>query len=207
MDDAADQIIALYRRHAATWAARRSVDLFEKPWLDAFWQALPSSPRILDLGCGMGHPIAAYFMNLGATVTGVDTSTALLDMARKTLPDGTWIQSDMRDLDLDQRFDGILAWNSSFHLTPQHQRTLFPVFRKHAAPGAALMFTSGPSHGPRIGRLEGAPLYHASLDPDEYRALCTEHGFSVLAHTAEDPACRQHTVWLAQCRNIGQKRT
>jgi hypothetical protein len=46
---------------------------------------------------------------------------------------------------------------------------MFSIFRLHAAPGAALMFTSGPSHGEVVGQLEGEPLYHASLDAAAYR--------------------------------------
>ncbi|HEY6373665.1 MAG TPA: hypothetical protein VIX37_24030 [Candidatus Sulfotelmatobacter sp.] len=75
---------------------------------------------------------------------------------------------------------------------------MFPIFRAHAASNAALMFTSGPSHGEAIGTYQGEPLYHASLDEAEYRLLLHENGFFVLSHVLEDPSCGRHTVWLAQ---------
>lgn len=75
---------------------------------------------------------------------------------------------------------------------------MFPIFRLHAATGAALMFTSGPSHGEVIGQLEGEPLYHASLDPAEYRQLLEEQGFSVVDHRANDQGCFGRTIWLAR---------
>jgi hypothetical protein len=62
------------------------------------------------------------------------------------------------------------------------------------------MFTSGPSHGESVGSYCGEPLYHASLAPEEYRALLGENGFDVIAHKAEDPDCGGHTVWLARSR-------
>jgi len=37
------------------------------------------------------------------------------------------------------------------------ERRMFSVFRAHAAPRVALMFTSGPAHGEGIGRLEADP--------------------------------------------------
>lgn len=77
---------------------------------------------------------------------------------------------------------------------------MFPTFREHAAPRAALMFTSGPSHGEAIGTYQGEPLYHASLDGAEYRVLLDEHGFEVVTHVVEDPTCGHHTVWLARLR-------
>jgi CubicO group peptidase (beta-lactamase class C family) len=45
----------------------------------------------------------------------------------------------MRKLDLDTRFQGIIAWDSLFHLCPEDQRRMFPLFRKHSAPNAALL--------------------------------------------------------------------
>lgn len=103
----------------------------------------------------------------------------------------------MRGLALGRRFDAILAWNSFFHLSPPDQRAMFLVFRAHAAPGAVLMFTSGPRAGEPIGEAGGQPVYHASLDPDEYRGLLASHAFEPIAFVAEDPACRGHTVWMA----------
>jgi hypothetical protein len=106
----------------------------------------------------------------------------------------------MRTLSLGRRFDGILAWDSFFHLKHEDQRRMFPIFREHAAPRAALMFTSGPAHGESTGRLEGEPLYHASLDVAEYRNLLEDAGFAVVATIAEDKTCGGRTVWLAQFR-------
>ena len=75
---------------------------------------------------------------------------------------------------------------------------MFPVSRRLAAPGTALMFTSGTSHGEAIGSYRGEPLYHASLAPQEYQTLLESNGFRVEAHTVEDPDCGGHTIWLAQ---------
>jgi len=77
---------------------------------------------------------------------------------------------------------------------------MFPIFKAHAASNAALMFTSGPSHGEAIGTYQGEPLYHGSLNEAEYRSLLNANGFDVLSHMVEDPTCGRHTIWLAQLR-------
>ncbi len=77
---------------------------------------------------------------------------------------------------------------------------MFPIFRDHTTEQGALLFTSGPAHGVAMGSFHGEPLYHASLDGDEYRALLDQAGFDVVDHVIEDPACGGHTVWLAQRR-------
>ena len=199
----AERIIGLYRRHARAWAADRGSVLHEGAWLDRFLALLPKPPppaAILDLGCGSGEPIGRTLLDGGHAVTGVDSSQELIALCRERVPAGEWRVADMRGLSLGRAFDGLLAWDSFFHLDHDAQRRMFPVFRRHAAPGAALLFTSGPAHGVAVGEYRGEPLYHASLDAAEYRALLAANGFAVVAHAVEDPGCGGHTVWLAQRR-------
>jgi SAM-dependent methyltransferase len=195
----ADRIVDLYQRKASVWIESRArTGLFEKPWVDRFRALLPPSGTVLDLGCGSAEPMAAHLIGLGHPVTGVDSSPAMIDACRARFPAQDWIVADMRTLALPRTFSGILAWDSFFHLGYDDQRWTFPVFRAHAAPAAALMFTSGPVHGEVIGSFAGEPLYHASLAPAEYRSLLERNGFRVVSHVAEDPDCGGHTIWLAQ---------
>lgn len=195
-----DAIIGIYQRHVLAFDAARWRGLSERGWLERFLRLIPAGGRILDLGCGMGEPIARHLIEAGHPVTGVDSSPGLLALCRQRFADQDWHLGDMRGLDLGERFAGVLAWDSFFHLNRDDQRGMFSVFARHAAPGAALMFTSGPAEGEAIGSFEGEPLFHASLGPAEYRALLDGHGFEVEHHIAEDAACGGHTVWLAHRR-------
>ena len=195
-----DEIIALYERHADAWVQARSREgtLYERPWLDRFSALLPPAASILDCGCGAGEPIARYLTHCGHAVTGIDSSPAMVRMFQVRLPLQRALVADMRALCLPETFHGILAWDSFFHLNHSDQRKMFPIFRKLAALGTALMFTSGRSHGEVVGRLEGEPLYHASLDAAEYRQMLEEQGFAVVEHRADHQSCFGRTVWLAQ---------
>ena len=196
----ADAIIDLYERHARAWVRERSRPgkFFERGWLDRFAALLPPNGTVLDLGCGPGKPMAAHLLDQNFDVCGVDSSPTMISLFRENFPDQRWLIADMRMLNLDEQFDGILAWDSFFHLSHDDQRRMFPIFRAHAAAGAPLLFTSGPRHGEAIGTFRGEPLYHASLDPAEYRALLGDNGFDLVDHALDDPACGKHTVWLAQ---------
>ena len=201
MDPAANEIIDLYERHARAYSLDRAKSpFFERSWLDRFKATLVPDLPILDLGCGSAWPMANYLIEEGLQVTGVDSSPSMIRLCELRFPDGNWIVADMRHVDLEIRFGGILAWDSFFHLSPEDQRTMFPIFRTHSASGAALMFTSGPRHGEAIGSYRDEPLYHASLAAEEYTALLDKHGFGVLQHVVEDADCGGHTVWLAQAR-------
>jgi SAM-dependent methyltransferase len=198
----ADRIGQHYERHARDWDADRNRSSralwIDKPWHDRFIDALPQGARVLDLGCGSGHPVAKHMAERGLRVTGVDLSPTLVSMCRQRLPDHEWLVADMRALDLARRFDGVLAWDSFFHLTPDDQRHMFEVFARHAAPAAVLMFNSGPEQGEVIGAYRGDPLYHASLSAGEYRERLADIGFEVRDHMVEDwETGGGRTVWLA----------
>ena len=172
----------------------------ERAWIDRFAALLDAGATVLDIGCGSGEPIAVSLVGRGHHVVGVDSSPEMIGLFRANLPDEVAQVADMRSLRLDGAFGGLIAWDSFFHLAHDEQRLMFPVFRDHALAGAPLLFTSGPAYGEAIGTLEGEPLYHASLDPDEYRLLLGENGFDVVGHIVEDPDCGGRTVWLARRR-------
>ena len=192
-----DAIVGLYEQHWSTFDADRSRSLLERAWLDRFLTHVRPGGTILDLGCGMGEPIARYLIERRCLVVGVDSSPSLIELCRSRFSDSEWIVADMRTLALGRRFDGIIAWDSIFHLTMDDQRGMFPRFAAHASHGAPLMFTSGSAEGGATGTCGGEPLFHASLGPAEYERLLATYGFTVRAFKADDPDCGQHTVWLA----------
>ena len=198
-----ETVIETYESIADTWAIQRNRQLIERRWLDRFLAACPRNtgrPRVVDLGCGSGAPIARYLSERGARITGVDASPGMCAHFAMTVPGAEAVQADMRGLDLGQRFDGILAWNSFFHLSAGDQAAMFETFARLADYQAALMFTSGPSAGEAIGEVGGKPIYHASLSPEAYGELLDRAGFKVISFVAEDPECGGHTIWLARRR-------
>ncbi|MBP0481202.1 class I SAM-dependent methyltransferase [Sagittula sp. M10.9X] len=190
--------MGLYQRNASAWGGLRGAGVLERAWLDRFLAVLPcGSPRVLDLGCGSGVPVADYLIANGCRICGVDAAPAMLCAARQRFPGHKWVEADMRALPPLGRFDGIVAWHSAFHLPPEDQRRMFAVYAALCRPGAPLMFTSGTECDEVIGDFRGEPLYHASLDSAEYRSLLLAHGFGVLRHIENDGACGGATVWLA----------
>lgn len=190
----ASAIIPLYERTASAWLAARGNDLIETEWLDLFTRRLPRDGTILDLGCGGGAPIGAELLRRGFAVTGVDSAASLIRHAEATLPGGTWVVGDMRRFDPADRFDGIIAWHSFFHLGSDDQRAMIPRFAGLVRPGGSIMFTSGLKAGEAWGEWQGEPLFHASLAPEEYRDLLGSARFGAIEFINADPIA---FVWLA----------
>ena len=198
--DAANNVIALYQTYAADFDRWRSRDLMEKPWLDRFLTDLPPNASILDIGCGAGEPVSRYCIESGHEVTGIDASLSLISLCRQRFPGHQWLVGDMRDLSSDRRFDGLIAWHSLFHLTPEDQQRVLQRCMRLAAGEAVLMFTAGPDRQEMLGRFCGQPLYHASLAFEDYRSILAEGGFRIVAHEIEGQASGGATVYLARRR-------
>lgn len=195
----AHRIIGLYQDKADDWIRDRGAVLHpgeggldETVWLDRLLDGLPSGALLLDVGCGSGWPIGAALLERGFSVRGLDAAPALIAHAAATLPQGEWSLGDMRQALPQGAFDGVLAWHSLFHLSPDDQQAVLPELARRVAPGGRLMFTSGHAHGERIGEWRGEPLYHASLDPAAYRAILSAAGLDIVCDGA------MSGVWLAR---------
>lgn len=198
--DTSRGVAALYERHAAGWDEdrRHARPPGESGWIRRFASAAGAGGHVVDLGCGSGEPIGRDLMAAGLRVTGVDASPALIALCAQRFPEQEWLVADMRELALSRQFQGLVAWHSLFHLTPDDQTRMFPVFARHLAPGAPLMFTSGSRRDVTIGQWRGEALYHACLAPAEYQSLLDAHGFVVVDHVVEDESCGGATIWFAR---------
>lgn len=105
-----------------------------------------------------------------------------------------------RRLDLIERFDAILGWDSFFHLTAQEQRGTLPRIAGHLRPFGRVLLTVGPMAGEVVGHVGDDPVYHASLSPQEYTRRLEALGLDILDFVKEEPAAWGRTVLLARKR-------
>ena len=191
-------VYKVYNKIANWFSENRYTGLLEKNYLDNLIERIPVEGTVLDLGCGTGKPILEYLLSKNLNVTGVDASSEMLKIAKTNFPSTEFILQDMRLLNLNKRFDAIIAWHSFFHLPAADQPAMFELFEKHLNPNGILLFTAGPAHGEAWGINGGENLFHASLDTEEYENLLSKHHFIVLKHVLKDPDCGEATIWMAQ---------
>lgn len=73
---------------------------------------------ILDVGCGPGnHSRYLYSLNSRYNITGIDLSAKMVELARKNAPGCNFIQGDIRNLDLNQKYDAVIASFCVVHLS------------------------------------------------------------------------------------------
>ena len=146
----------------------------------AFLGHMEGSPpfTLLDFGCGPGRDLA-YFRSLGHEAVGLDGAASFVAMARSATGCEVLHQYFL-DLSLpEERFDGVFANASLFHVPSQELKRVLGALRQCLAPRGVL-FASNP-HGEDAEGFSGE-RYGAFLTLDTWRAYVTAAGFSEIDH-------------------------
>ena len=148
--------------------------------IDALLRHIPGTApfTILDFGCGPGRDLQA-FTRLGHVAIGLDGTERFTQMAREDSGCEVWHQ-DFLKLDLPaERFDGIFANASLFHVPTQELEHVLSKLHASLKPGGVLL-----SSNPRGDNREGwnEQRYGAYHDLENWRAMLTAVGFVELEH-------------------------
>ncbi|MBX9730726.1 MAG: class I SAM-dependent methyltransferase [Sphingomonas sp.] len=189
-----DLIAAFYERQSAKIDSDRRKAFTERAWLDRFLQALPKGGRILDLGCGAGDPISRHIIDRGFMVSGVDLSPKMIALCRTRFPRHRWITADMRKVAMDGFYDGVLSWDSLFHLAGDAQAQMIERFGAWLAPGGRALFNTSPARTMHFG---DAPVYE-SLDPAAYRQALIRAELVEIDFRAEDASMGGRSIWFVR---------
>jgi len=97
--------------------------------------------KLLHLGCGAGgHD---YTFKKHFRVTGIDISEGMLKIARATNPEITYINGDMRDIDLNETFDAVAIPDSiDYMATLPELRKAVTAACRHLRPGGVLLIVA-----------------------------------------------------------------
>jgi len=171
-----------YDRCAAAYSLARMDE--PEPVLDLLTERLGAGARVLDTGCGAGVPVSRALAAQGFTVTGIDFSAAMIDLARRNVPQATFLCQDVLDVKFDPgEFDAVVAFYAIFHIPKEQQPELFRRIHHWLKPNGYLLATL--THSNEAGYTEdgffGETMYWSNFSLTEYEDLLRDAGFSVLA--------------------------
>jgi ubiquinone/menaquinone biosynthesis C-methylase UbiE len=200
--DGYDQIAETY----AAWTARSQDDPRER-YTALLLERLPPGARFLDLGCGSGVPstkrLAERF-----DVTGVDGSAKQIALARRHVPEATFLQGDMTALDFPpESFDAVTAFYSITHVPREEHGPLLRAIAGWLRPGGLLVATMGAGDSPGAVEADwlGAPMYFSHYDGETNRRLVAETDLTLLSarqETTDEDGVPVTFLWV-----VAQKRT
>ncbi len=94
--------------------------------------------NLLHLGCGGGHNDRTFKLHF--SVTGVDLSPRMLELARGLNPEVVYHEGDMRSVRLRDRFDAVALLDSiAYMLGEQDLRSAFETAFLHLRPGGVMV--------------------------------------------------------------------
>jgi ubiquinone/menaquinone biosynthesis C-methylase UbiE len=128
-----------------------------------------SGGKILELACGSGRLLLPLAQD-GYNVTGVDTSAAMLEIARQVLDEAgvtgrcQLVQQDVCYLDLPQKFRlGIVALGSFGHLVKRtQQQQALAAIRRHLSMGATFILDLSNEDARYMEHLSGQMLHQGT---------------------------------------------
>jgi SAM-dependent methyltransferase len=188
------------------WSQSSTAQNYAASLEDATAQSVPELVRqvkagpgthALDLCCGPGI-VTAGLLAVGADATGLDFSPAMLQLARRNVPDAKFVEGDAMNLSYDDnRFDAVTIGFGILHV-PDPVKVLKEAHRV-LRPGGRLSFSVW--HGPTIPTVLGdlfqvigqygdpsvqlppGPGMHDYADPEIVVPALTNAGFFDISQT------------------------
>jgi ubiquinone/menaquinone biosynthesis C-methylase UbiE len=180
--DYKETVKAGYNAIANRYLAERTQDSEDVVLIRNLIESLPDDALVLDAGCGAGVPIA-QILSLRFKVTGVDFSEAQVELAKKNVPEGTFICADMTQLDFPENsFDGICSYYAIIHVPREEHEGLLKNFYRMLKPNGHALLCLGAEH--LIDDIDenylGTRMYWSHYDAETYLRMLKDCGFSLV---------------------------
>ena len=184
MDDPKDIVERGYDRISAEYErwSEGATDHARERYAGVLLDGLPEGAAVLDLGSGSGELLTRRLAGR-FRVTGVELSSRMVELARRNVPEATFVRGDMASVEFPpESFDGVCAFYSLTHLPPEE---LPAVLRRVAAwlrPGGLFVASMGVTEDP--GSVEddwiaGIPMYFAARSAEKNERLVEGAGLRV----------------------------
>lgn len=168
-----------YNRIAVKWAEIRQNAIPLEPVKEFAGKVHPGG-TILDVGCGTGFPIAVYLSEQGFRITGIDSAAEMIKIAQSTnIRGASFFETDFFDFRTETKFDGIIAWDSLWHLPKNSQQLIYPKMRDMLHPGGYLLFSHGNVDDEHVDQMFGEPFYYSALEKQKVISLLGDNNFSI----------------------------
>lgn len=152
-----------YNKIAQSWNQFRQESPLNSCIIDIA-RLIKKSGKVLDIGCGTGIPISRFLEKKGFRVTGIDFSSEMIKIARTGVSEHTQlILADFLDYEFQDKFDGIIAFDSLFHLPLEQQKIAIQKVSSLLNKNGYFLFTAGKNEGEINGEMFGSPFSYSSL--------------------------------------------
>lgn len=155
-----------------------------------------SGGKALDVGCGAGGRFVRILQARGFSVTGLDVSQEMVNLASSNHPEHKFIHQDICTWETEERFEFIVAWDSIFHLPLLMQKPVVTKLCQLLAKGGVLIYTFGNDTGEITDQWHNDTFYYSSIGINENIQLLINNGLAIL-HLELDQHPEKHVYTIA----------
>lgn len=178
--DAKAFVAAGYDRCAKRYASARMIAA--PSYLSVLTDRVRAGANALDIGCGCGQPIAAS-LSQRFRVTGIDIALEQIKLARRSVPNGTFIHGDATKLAFKEgTFDAAVMLYTLFHIPREEQPNFVKRLRSWLVEGGLLLASLAWHSEPGYTEEDffETSMYWSHFSKDETIGILQSAGFLVV---------------------------
>ncbi len=152
------------------------------PKLDLVIDRLEEGAKVLDIGCGVGIPVARA-LSQKFQVSGVDLSSEMIRRARVNVPQANFIHNDIMGVKFPSDYFGaVLSFYAIFHVPREEHFELFHRIHDWLKVGGYFLGTVAQfSEEPYTEEdFFGVTMYWSNFGLEDYQNILFEIGFQLL---------------------------
>jgi 2-polyprenyl-3-methyl-5-hydroxy-6-metoxy-1,4-benzoquinol methylase len=152
-----------------------------KSELEKFSGLLPTSGDVLDAGCGVGIPVSQFLVKEGFKVTGVDISKKLINLAKENVPEASFYQKNILELDFQNNtFDGIICVYTLWHIPRTDHSSIINNFHRMMKENGILVINTGVFESDGMSTFFGERMLWSNNNPQKTLEFVKQTGFEIL---------------------------
>ncbi|MFW9915724.1 MAG: class I SAM-dependent methyltransferase [Candidatus Thorarchaeota archaeon] len=170
----------------------------EERFFKKLLELIPEKAKILDLGSGTGIPYDRYLVKRGVELTGIDISSKHIAMARKNVPEATYIKADFSRTGLGKRsVHAVISMYAIFHIPRSDHAALFAKIHAALKDNGILLLTMGTSNIELgIDEFIGSRMAWSSFSIPENKQMVEDAGFKLLLVEEQHEDPQEHHLWI-----------
>lgn len=184
-----------YEQNAASWAKQRKKTSEPSFWAQEyayFKQLQKPQGKLLEIGSGSGRE-AIEWIRKGYEYTGIDTSAALIQIAKQTEPLGHYFHTSVYEMSFSSNtFDAFSSWAMLPHVPKERISIALDAVQSVLKP-KALGFIAM-REGMEEKQEAETGRWFSYYSQDEFEAILMKHGFESLAKGRKQS--RADLIWL-----------
>lgn len=164
-----------YDKIALWWFEKHKESNYGLEQIDRAISCIKIRISALDVGCGSSGKIVSKLLKEGFSVTGIDVSEKMIEIAKSIHENVDFHVADICTWKTNDKFDFIVAWDSIFHLPLSKQEPVITKLCKMLKNDGIMIYTFGDSFGEHESNWHNDNFFYSTIGINENLKVLIEN--------------------------------